>query len=286
MSVRKAPRNTTDQALWVGSKVHYDDPAYYTKTYAQRQEDIAFYQALAASHQGELLEYGVGNGRLAIRMAQAGCRVWGVDWSKPMLEDLRATLEKAREQGKPGAWADRIELIEGDMREVALNQRFPLILCTFNTFLHLYTRADVEAFLGRVKAHLSPGGRFIFDISIPQGGDLARDPERAYGVPRFRHPTTGKVVRYTERFDYDPVRQILFVTMEFHPMDGGESWVVPLTHRQYFPQEIEALLHYNGFEIESVRGDYGEGPLDRYSDVGVWTTRLRSKAKNTNREGK
>lgn len=270
-----------DQALWAGSRAHYDDPTYYTKTYAQRRDDVAFYQALASSHRGELLEYGVGNGRLAIGMAQAGSRVVGVDWSKPMLDDLRATLEQARKQGKEGAWASRIELVEGDMREVTLEKKFSLVLCTFNTFLHLYTRADAEAFLARVREHLSPEGRFVFDISIPQGGDLARDPERAYGVPRFRHPTTGQVVRYTERFDYDSARQILYVTMEFQPADGGESWIVPLTHRQYFPQEIEALLHYNGFEIEAVQGDFGEGSLDRYSDVGVWTTRLRPEVKKT-----
>ncbi|MCS6899812.1 MAG: class I SAM-dependent methyltransferase [Myxococcales bacterium] len=231
---------------------------------------MAFYRTLAAQHRKELLEYGVGNGRLAVVMAQAGCRVVGIDWSRPMLDSLRATLDQAR--GEP--WARRIELVEGDMREVRLSRRFSLILCTFNTFLHLYTRSDVESFLERVKEHLTPEGRFVFDISIPRAEDLARSPDRTYGVPRFRHPTTGQVVRYTERFDYDPVRQVLHVVMEFHPVRGGESWAVPLTHRQYFPQEIDALLHYNGFEVEEVLGDF-EGPLGRYSDVGIWTTRLR-----------
>jgi DNA-directed RNA polymerase omega subunit len=278
LASRKAPRSTVDQALWAGSRAHYDDPVYYTKTYAQRRDDVAFYQALAASHQGDLLEYGVGNGRLAVAMAQAGCRVVGVDWSRPMLDDLRAALGQARKQ----PWARRIELVEGDMREVQLRRRFPLVLCTFNTFLHLYTRPDVEAFLARVAEHLAPGGRFVFDLSIPRAEDLARSPERAYGVPRFRHPTTGQVVRYTERFDYDPVRQILHVMMEFEPVGGGEGWAVPLTHRQYFPQEIEALLHYNGFEIEEVLGDF-EGPLGRHSDVGVWTTRLRQGSKKSTR---
>lgn len=278
----KAPRSTMDRALWAGSRAHYDDPAYYTKSYAQRRDDADFYRALAAAQGGPLLEYGVGNGRLAVEMAQAGAEVVGVDWSRPMLDDLRGALQRA--EGQP--WARRIELVEGDMREVRLGRRFPLVLCTFNTFLHLYSRADVEAFLEGVREHLEPDGRFLFDISIPQATDLARDPERTYGVPRFRHPTTGQVVRYTERFDYDPIRQILYVTMEFQPVDGSEGWVVPLTHRQYFPQEIEALLHHNGFEIEAVQGDFGEGPLDRYSDVGVWTTRLQNPEKKSPVRGK
>ena len=39
--------------------------------------------------------------------------------------------------------------------------------------------------------------------------------------------------------------------------------MTPLAHRQFFPQEWEALLHYNGFEVERVEGDFYGGPLDR-----------------------
>ena len=38
--------------------------------------------------------------------------------------------------------------------------------------------------------------------------------------------------------------------------------MTPLAHRQFFPQEWEALLHYNGFEVERVEGDFHGGPLD------------------------
>jgi len=271
----KRPRATVDRALRVGAQAHYDDAAYYTKTYQRRLDDVKYYEALAARHKGAVLEYGVGNGRLAVPMAAKGCTVVGVDWSKTMLDDLRARLSPEKPTKAQKALASRIELVEGDMREVKLRKKFPLVLCTFNTFLHLYTRPDVEAFLARVREHLAPGGRFVFDVAIPQPGDLDRDPNRAYSAPRFRHPTTGQMVRYRERFDYDAARQILFVTMEFHPEDGSEPWVVPLAHRQYFPQEVEALLHYNGFDIDDVRADFGEEPLSRFSDLGVWTARPR-----------
>ncbi|RYE92435.1 MAG: class I SAM-dependent methyltransferase [Myxococcales bacterium] len=265
----KRPRATSDRALWVGAQAHYEDAAYYDKTYARRLDDVRFYEALAATTEGPILEYGVGNGRIALPMARAGADVTGVDWSAPMLADLRAKLA-----AEPREVQRRLRLVEGDMREVKLRRRFPLVLCTFNTFLHLYTRQDVEAFLGRVRAHLAPGGRFVFDVAVPQPGDLDRDPNRAYQAPRLRHPTTGQLVRYAERFDYDAARQILFVTVEFTPLDGGEPWSVPLAHRQFFPQELEALLHHAGFEVDRVAADFGPGPLDRFSDVAVWTTHL------------
>jgi hypothetical protein len=148
------------------------------------------------------------------------------------------------------------------------------VVCTFNTALHLYTRQDVERFLARVRAHLAPRGRFVMDLSVPSLVDLARSPTRPFHAPRFRHPTAGVMVKNREYFDYDPARQVLFATMEFEAVDRpGDRWMTPLAHRQFFPREVEALLHYNGFVVERVDGDFHGGPLDRDSDVMVWHAR-------------
>jgi len=259
-----------DRELEAGSRAHYDDPAYYTDTYRRRIDDVAYYVTLATRFD-RVLEYGVGNGRIALPVARHGVRVVGVDQSAPMLRDLRARLRV-----EAGEVAARVSLRRGDMRSVRLRERFPLVICPFNTALHLYTRADVERFFARVREHLTPRGKFVVDLSVPQAQDLARDPQRAYSVPRFKHPTAGVTVKNREYFDYDPVRQILFVAMEFEPVGAPErAWVTPLAHRQFFPREWEALLHYNGFAAEGVHGDFHGGPLDRTSDVMVWTARLR-----------
>jgi hypothetical protein len=84
-------------------------------------------------------------------------------------------------------------------------------------------------------------------------------------------------VKNREHFDYDRVRQVLFVSMEFEPVGEPErAWVTPLAHRQFFPQEWEALLHYNGFDVVRVDGDFQGGPLTNDSDVMVWHTRAKA----------
>ena len=260
-----------DRELEAGSLAHYEDPAYYTSTYARRIEDVAFYVALALRAGGPVLEYGVGNGRIALPIARHGVEVVGVDHAGPMLEDLRARV--AREGD---AMRRRLRIVRGDMRRVRLRRRFPLVVCTFNTALHLYARPDVERFLARVREHLAPRGRFVVDLSMPSMEDLARPPSRAFHAPRFRHPTAGVTVKNREYFDYDRVRQVLFVSMEFEPVDDpGRAWMTPLAHRQFFPQEWEALLHYNGFEVVRVEGDFQGGPLTGDSDVMVWHARRR-----------
>lgn len=218
-------------------------------------------------------------------IARDGAEVVGIDHSAPMLAHLRTVL--AREAP---VVRRRVRLRRGDIRKHDLGRRFPLVIAPFNVVLHLYTRPDVEAWLATVRRHLAPGGELVFDVSMPILEDLARDPRVPFRVPPFDHPTAGRV-RYREHFDYDRVRQILFVSMFFEPTAArerakatsdvrgsvpaspAESFMTPLAHRQFFPQEMEALLHYNGFEATALHGDFAGGPLHARSDVMVWHAR-------------
>ena len=278
------PARGIDRELEAGSRAHYEDAAYYASLYKKRIDDVQFYVDLALKSGGPVLEYGIGNGRIALPVARHGVAVVGIDHSRPMLADLASRL--ARE---PDEVRRLVSARSGDMRTKKLGARFPLVTCPFNAALHLYVRDDVERFLARVRAHLAPGGLFVCDLSVPVFQDLLRDPARAYRAPRFRYPSTGELVSYLEHFDYDRARQVLFVSMEFEPLaerpagrgrtklvgDPERAWTTPLAHRQFFPQEWEALLHYNGFEVEKVEGDFHGGPLDRTSDVMVWHARAR-----------
>jgi SAM-dependent methyltransferase len=260
-----------DPELDAGSRAHYEDPVYYTSNYRRRIDDVQYYVTEATRAGGPMLEYGVGNGRIALPVARHGVEVTGVDQSKAMLADLRARIRL-----EPREVRARIRARFGDMRRVRVKERFPLVICPFNTALHLYTRQDVERFLAGVRAHLAPRGRFIVDLAVPSFVDLMRKPEKGYRGANFRHPTTDEIVRYAERFDYDCIRQVLFVTTTFEPiLHPADGWVLPLAHRQFFPREWEALLHYNGFATDEVYGDFHGGPLTRYSDVMVWHARAR-----------
>ena len=268
----KRERNPNrDRELEAGATAHFEDPAYYAQSYADRKDDVAYYLRVAKKH-ARVLEYGIGNGRIAVPMARAGIDVVGVDQSRAMLADLRARLKR-----QPAELRARIAVRRGDMRRVKLAKRFPLVICPFNTVLHLYTRQDVELWLDRVREHLEPRGELVLDISMPIIEDLADEPGTAYSMRPFVHPRAG-LVGYRETFDYDRVRQILFVGMCFEPKQGREPpFMVPLAHRQYFPREFEALLHYNGFEVTALHGDFEGGPLVQSSDTMIWHARRRKK---------
>src|SRR5262249_61255151 len=79
-------------------------PVSWDEAYADRYEewsagmtaDIAFYAGLACEADGPLVELAVGNGRVAIPVAQAAGRpVTGIDTSPAMLAQARARAGRA-----------------------------------------------------------------------------------------------------------------------------------------------------------------------------------------------
>jgi SAM-dependent methyltransferase len=253
-----------------GATAHYADPKYYASTYRDRRHDVAYYAQKANLTGGPVLEYGVGNGRVALHIARAGVEIEGIDLSQPMLDDFTRRL--ANEPAKTRA---RVRLHQGDMRTLRLERRFALVIAPFNAILHLYERRDFEAFFEGVRSHLRDDGQFLFDFSVPQPDDLCRDPKKAFAAPELLHPETGERVTYAERFEYDPLRQMLLARLEFTPQGNSAPFSVPLTQRQIFPREMEALLHYNGFGEILFTADFTDQACDHYVDSIVVSCRLK-----------
>ncbi|HEU5072646.1 MAG TPA: class I SAM-dependent methyltransferase [Polyangiaceae bacterium] len=215
----------------------------------------------------DVLEYGIGNGRIALPLARQGVRVTGIELSRPMLRDLEARLSR-----EPADVRARVATHYGDMRRVRLRRRFPLVIAPFNVMLHLYSLGEIEAFLARVREHLSEHGEFVLDVSAPAPEDLAGESGRRYKGPPVRDPITREPLRYSELFSYDAGRQILTVVAEFRGK-GRQYWQVPLTQRQFFPAELEALLHYNGFGDIRFEPDFTVG--SQGSDLDSLAVRCR-----------
>ena len=121
----------------------------YEKWAAEMTEDIPFYVELAREADGPVVELAVGNGRVAVPVAQAtGRPVLGIDISPAMLAQARANAAEAGVE---------LELHEGDMRELALDEPAALIYCPFRGLMHLATWADRRRTFERIAAALAAG---------------------------------------------------------------------------------------------------------------------------------
>jgi SAM-dependent methyltransferase len=259
----------------LGSREHYGDPDLYDFEYRRRRRDVSFYRSVAREligGPGSLLELACGSGRVTTALLRDGHRVVGLDLSRPMLRRAAARIERLGRAAR-----GRAHLVCGDMRRFALGARFPLIVMAFNAFEHLYTRVEVAACLERVRAHLEPGGRFVFDVQNPNLRWLTRDPSRRWARTVFRHPRNGQRMVYTTNHDYDPVSQIALIRFYYGPSVGpGREKVVHLSQRKFFPAELEALLAHGGFTVERRYGDFARQPLDGDAESQVLVCRVRS----------
>ncbi|HET9324814.1 MAG TPA: class I SAM-dependent methyltransferase [Gaiellaceae bacterium] len=216
----------------------------YDEWSAQMTEDIPFYVELAREAGGPLVELAVGNGRVAIPVAQVTGRVViGVDSSPSMLEQAR---ERAAEAGVV------LDLHEGDMRELSVAEPAALVYCPFRALLHLPTWSDRRRTFERVAASLRPNGRFAWNafaldhrIAAQLDGQHRDDP-----VPHTIAYAVGD-----NRID---------ITLD----GGGKSSLWWATKNEWL-----GLLDVAGLELEALYGGFDGQPFGEDSREYVFVAR-------------
>lgn len=219
--------------------------AVYDDWSAHMTEDVAHYVELARETEGLLVELAVGNGRVAIPVArETGRKVLGIDASPAMLAQAR---ERAAAAGVD------LELREGDMRDLTLDEPAGLIYVPFRSLGHLPTWADRRRVFERAFASLRPGGRFawnsfVFDPSVA----AANDGEWA--------------VQNGIRHRIDHVKADNRIDITLASGDAISLWWLTRS-------EWEGLIDVAGFEVEALYGGFAREPFDESAREFVWVAR-------------
>jgi SAM-dependent methyltransferase len=217
-------------------------------------EDVAFYVDLAREAEGPLVELAVGNGRVAIPVArETGRRVIGIDLSPAMLAQAR---ERAEAEGV------ELDLRQGDMRELELEEPAGLIYSPFRSLLHMPTWRDRRLVFERVAAALRPGGRFAWNAFV-------FDPEIAAELSGKVRPHAENS-RIWERVDYVPSDSRIDITawVDEPGQDERKLSLWWINHSEW-----EGLIDVAGLEVEALFGDFDRRPLDEESGEFVWVAR-------------
>lgn len=220
-------------------------------------------EAAGGQAAGRVLELACGTGRLTLPLAERGLEMTGLDLSPAMLSRARAKAHQAGVEAR---------FIQGDMRAFTLGERFDLIFIPINSICHLLTRADAEACLASVRAHLAPAGRFVIDVFSPSLAILTRENGRWFDLGTYEDEQ-GRPVRLSEQNRYERDTQLNHIVWRFEG-EAGRPVERRLTMRQYFPQELDALLAYNGFVIAAKYGQYGGAPFHAESNQQLVVARL------------
>lgn len=235
----------------------YENAAEYDHLFDEPNFEVWMEQAEIFG--GPILELGCGTGKISIPMAQHGLEVVGIDLFPSM---LREAQRKADELHLHVQW------IEGDMRNFMLDQKFKMILLPSNNVGHLHTIDDFEACMESVKRHLLPDGVFIIDVMVPNLKFLLRPNDEIYTISEYTLPEGISTLR--GRSSYDPISQIRH-TETFHARPGTEEVASSIDLRMYYPQELAALLKYNGLETIPRTGEKEKTSEDEFSQQFIVT---------------
>ena len=243
---------------------------FYDLDYGDVDYDLAFYQNFAQRCGSPLLELGVGTGRVAIPLAKAGFQVTGIDVSPEMLAMTRAKLDKNLQK--------RVRIVQGDMRQFDLGERFNMAFYALRSFAHLTTTAAQIQSLECVKSHLAEDGLLLIDLHNPNLARLVESDRELILAWVKPNPTGEGTIAKFESFTVDPARQSQQVTFFYDETDAAgmtRRTIASFALRYFFRYEVELLLDHCGFEIEALFGSYDLDDYGPDSEEMIFAARKR-----------
>lgn len=186
-------------------------------------------------HVSSVCDLACGTGTEAIRWANLGFNVFGVDLSPTMCKIARKKIRDARLP---------VSIIEADMRTFRLPQPVDLVTCEFDAINHIPKRSDLARVVRAVARSLHPGGHFYFDVNTRLSF------EKVWPLTWWiEKPGVVMVMRGGYDPKQDPDRA--FVDAEFF-VRKGKSWQRFSEHVEevcWSSQEIHDTLHQAGFDL-------------------------------------
>lgn len=237
--------------------------------------EYAYYDELAAEAYARgqaVLEIACGTGRIAIRLAQGGVQVTGMDLLPEMLEVARS---KSRD-------LPNVRWVEGTMRDFDLGATFGLIILPGHPFQYMLTPEDQLACLGCVRRHLAPDGLAVFHLDhqdLDWLGSIGPANEREYEAGHVAvHPRTGEQFRSVYAWSYARPTQTATLYKAWEQLDAAGAVVAryenePLPLHCVFRHEMAHALARAGFEVVALYGDFLRNPLGEDSSEMIWEAR-------------
>jgi SAM-dependent methyltransferase len=209
---------------------------------------VDFLAGLAGA--GDVLEFGIGTGRIALPLAQRGIRVHGIDLSRAMI---------ARLQAKPGT--EEIATTIGDFAATTVEGTFTVVYLVFNTIMNLTAMDEQIACFQNASAHLQPGGCFVIEVVVP---DLQRLPPGETIRPLYVTETS---VGFDE---YDVVSQAL--TSHHYSTAHGKLEDRSIPFRYAWPSELDLMARLAGMTLRERWGNWTREPFTSSSraHISVW----------------
>jgi len=234
-------------------------------------DDVNFYKRYLSSS-SRVLELGCGTGRVLLPLAGLVSKIVGVDKSPEMIRALRQKLAALPNPSN-------IAVVEGDITNLQLGEKFDLITAPFRVFQALETDQQVDGFFEVVRSHLAPGGSCILNVFKPnrEREQLKAEWCKAGETVVWEKilPNGDKAVHSDRRSSMDKERLVLYPELIYRLYRDEklvEEVIVPINMRCYYQEDLKNLVMQHGFEITGTWGGYSG---EAYGDGGELVLKFR-----------
>jgi SAM-dependent methyltransferase len=243
-----------------GGYARYYDLLYHDKDYRGETEFVEQLIRKHAPGARRILELGCGTGIHGIMLAEKDYEVTGLDLSERML-----AMAAQRVASLPSTTAERVHFFRGDARDFKVDGKFDAVIALFHVLSYQLTNDDLRAVFANVKAHLAPGGVFIFDCWYGPAVLTDRPAERVkcfeddvtsvtrIAVPTL-HPNLNRVDVQYQLSIKDKRSKAVEELSELHQV------------RYLFRPELELLADAAGLHVENC----GAWMTGREPDFSTW----------------
>ena len=236
--------------VWdVGAAQRYDTPG--VGMFAPEVVQPAVDRLAELAGDGRALELAIGTGRIAVPLAARGVPVTGIELSRPMIDQLRTKVDETT-----------IPVVVGDMAVARAPGTYSVVYLVYNTISNLLDQAEQVACFRNAARHLTPGGRFVIELWVPE---LRRLPPGREATVWHQEPG------YIGLDTYDVLQQLV-VSHHFRFGEDTEARLFRSPHRYIWPAELDLMAQLAGFELETRHADWRgtEFTADSRSHVSVY----------------
>lgn len=208
--------------------------------------------AFLAEHarQGSALELGIGTGRIALPLAEAGVLVQGVDASEAMVAKLRAKAGGAR-----------IPVTFGSIANIPGDGRFSVIFTIFNTFFGLTSQEEQVSCFQSIAAHLAPGGVFVMEAFVPDISRFNKNQATWVSNVDLQHV-------WLDAAMHDPISQR--VRLQHVVFSESGIRLYPVVFRYAWPSELDLMAKLAGLRLRERWGGWNREPYTAQSHISVY----------------
>lgn len=249
----------------MAKSIEWDHVAPFYDRYAQATFDIPFFLEKTTKSPGEVLELMAGTGRVSLPLIRAGVHLTCVDNAPEMLARLRQKL--AQEQLSA-------QVYDMDVRYLALNKQFDLIILPFHSFAELISPTDREQALEKIYEHLTPGGRFICTFHNPPQRLRSVDGQLRL-VGTYPDSKSQTKLLFWSISTYDEATRLVQSSQFYEQYNSSgilqEKQLLQIVFVLLQREEFETLATAVGFKVVALYGDYSSSPFDEEtSPFMIW----------------